>query len=491
MMFSTYITADKRWLKFGDLLLDNETVTQINEYLTMNLEQNYDIRNIILNELTHRYKYRYLCFNDSVAWLVMFDALVKSMRLEYVLHRDSWLKLNVEWIDTDFLREISRETTADDSRTSNTTIGNTQTTTNTSITTSTNTPNTTSTSNTTVNDTSKYTDTTAKTGTDRTSTTGTNTVTPNLTITDSGTNGATTTVTDNTVTTTNTSGDTGQIGVKTTATTPAADTVTKTITTAISPPMNAADSIAGQTSGAETIHSDNINNNTPFEIASNGYISGGQENITYQNLQREENGNYKQNITTETYGQLNTSTELYEPLKTTNTNTTTTTISRSDGATVNTSTQVNGTTGNTQTQTGNTQTTGSSSDTVTYNTEQTFEHLGQDDATHNLNTMQQVSNTGTDVTRVEGLDDATHNLKIVGSGTNATTVTGTGTNEMTETDSGYNNNKSDNYLKFLTAISTAPFINWVGKQFEQLFSDYYCCDDRDYLDISDFTQWEG
>ena len=491
MISRFFITDDKRWLKYGDLLENAETVEQLNEYLSLELEPNYDLRTAINAELAHRYKYRYLFCNDYPAWLSTFHNVLLSIRLQYNLHKTAWMKLNADWIDTDFLRNIQHNTTIGSNTTTNVTAGNTATTTNTSITQSTTTPNTQSTSNTTVKDTSIYTDETAHTGTDTTQNTGTNTVTPNLTISDSGTNSNTTTFKDDTVTSNTTATENGQIGVKTTASTPAADTVTKTIQTAVNPPMNATDGIAGQTSGAETIHSDNINTATPFEIGANGYISGGQETIVYNNLQREQNGNYKQNITTETYGQYNSTTELYEPLKQTTQSHTTTTVSRADGATVNTTTTSNGTTGNTQTQTGNTQTTGNSTNTTQYNDKNTLTHTGLDDNAHNVKTEQTVHNTGTETTKIEGLDDATHNLKTVNSGTTATTQTGTGTNALTGTDTGYNNNKSDNYLKFLTAISTAPFIDWVAKQFEQLFSEYYSCDDRDYLDISDFSEWEG
>lgn len=468
--------SNENWLKFGDILLSVSSQAQILRSLNDTIQNSY-FQNFCFKALKQHYQYRYLCFNDAAKWIEMFQERCSSITPETQLRLTAYLDLNNSFFNSTHNMQVNENGNSSSTITYNNTTNQNETKIDTSIKEDSirKTGNTT-TNNTTIN-TSRTQENIAKTGSITRQSADSTTAS-----TTGAKNNSTSTKDDNISETTN-SGFTGDIGVKTTNVVPSADTVTKTITTAIVPPMNASGYVAGQGQN-QSIYADNITTSTPFDTTAN-YNSSVTENVTYNNLQRESNGNYKSNLTTETFGSFNVTTESYEPLKHVDERVTKTQQKRPENVDFNT--VVTGVE-NSQ-DTGNTSSTGN--ETETYNNlTDTKNFNGLDDATHNIKVTNSTENNLTDTHRITGLDDATHNVNTENSLRKTGNDTTQDTKSSSSTTSGFSGDKSALYKNYIDAVEKSDFVVWFYRSFRDLFSVFYEMDDRNLTDVSNFENWE-
>lgn len=488
-----------------------------------------ELKELFTNAFWGKWRYNYLFVNDYDAWEQQFIDTMLKIKWEFDLRLSGYIEINSKWIDIDVdittdsesqndinvSRETSQNATSitintsivETSQNGNNTVSTEMTESNNLTRNSTDTKTGKDTTTNDLSDKTTYNVTDAKTGTDITDKTGHDTETINITLSKTGKDtrneagNSTTQTVDDTVTTKTVDLTDGQIGVKTTSSVPSADTVIKEITTALNPPMNAVDGVMSQ-GDDKKINSDNLSANDPFTVNSQGYTSAATETIRYTNLQRESNGNYKQNITTDTYGEINTNTGLYEPLKNTHTGTETTTTGRPDGADYNTvvtgannidttttydTKDVTSGTNNTDStakdtvtydsatkRTGDETTTKSGTVAVNYDTTDTITGTETAEKTNNVTESGESSQTS----RVEGMDDDSHNVKNTVENTTNGTDTTTNTGSTSGSTKGHNRTKALLYQDFIDAINKSDFIGWFVNSFSPIFSVYLALDDR-------------
>ena len=525
------------WLKLGDI-----KKTDITNVLNNAFENTTDYNSAFVNYFISKNRYRYMFINNEHIVLDYMDNISQVLRPKLYKILQTELQTNPEFAL--FNHNLTNKGTLSNTQTG--TNSNTQTL-NTSVKTDTNNTNTTTygktdtqTGLTTNNLTNKTTYNTSdeKTGTDvltQTQTGSSETVTTDTrrykventktgTETNNGekSNNEDTTSTSNTHNTednnTVTHTENSKSGVRTVTDTPCAQVITKTITTQLNAPQSLASVISGvpRPNGSEGVAdlspvADNLvyaDNNqadfhpgTPLEVDSR-HLTNVQENVSYPALARDENGNYKQNITTETFGQ-DTGTGI-EPLQ----ENTKVTLTLNDGA------QHNNESNSEVSSTGKVNTKGTSKNTLTFtNRKDTQEYTGSDTTSNNLkvkvtpntttNNQTVYNNTnsksGDDTTTNTGTVNVANTNTLSGKDINANigavTSTNTGTvgnqgtnNTTTNSTSEYNNkgftvDRSVLTESFINLLKNDGIFDWFLKQYEEVFSPSFCMDSREYEDV--------
>ena len=525
------------WLKLGDI-----KKTDITNVLNNAFENTTDYNSAFVNYFISKNRYRYMFINNEHIVLDYMDNISQVLRPKLYKILQTELQTNPEFAL--FNHDLTNKGTLSNTQTG--TNSNTQTL-NTSVKTDTNNTNTTTygktdtqTGLTTNNLTNKTTYNTSdeKTGTDvltQTQTGSSETVTTDTrrykventktgTETNNGekSNNEDTTSTSNTHNTednnTVTHTENSKSGVRTVTDTPCAQVITKTITTQLNAPQSLAGVINGvpRPNGSEGVadlspvadnlvyadnHQADFHPGTPLEVDSR-HLTNVQENVSYPALARDENGNYKQNITTETFGQ-NTATGI-EPLQ----DNTKVTLTLNDGA------EHNNETNSEVSSTGKVNTKGTSKNTLTFtNRKDTQEYTGSDTTSNNLkvkvtpntttNNQTVYNNTnsksGDDTTTNTGTVNVANTNTLSGKDINANTGTVTSTNTGTVGNQGTNNTTTNSVSEYNNkgftvdrSVLTESFINllkndgifdWFLKQYEEVFSPSFCMDSREYEDV--------
>ena len=512
------------WLKLGDI-----KKTDITNVLNNAFENTTDYNSAFVNYFISKNRYRYMFINNEHIVLDYMDNISQVLRPKLYKILQTELQTNPEFAL--FNHDLTNKGTLSNTQTG--TNSNTQTL-NTSLKTDTQTGLTTNnlTNKTTYNTSDEKTGTDvltqSQTGSSETVTTDTrrykveNTKTGTETNNGEKSNNEDTTSTSNTHNTednnTVTHTENSKSGVRTVTDTPCAQVITKTITTQLNAPQSLASVISGvpRPNGSEGVAqlspvADNLvytNNNqadfhpgTPLEVDSR-HLTNVQENVSYPALARDENGNYKQNITKETFGE-DTPTGV-EPLQ----DNTKVTLTKNEGA------EHNNETNSDVTSTGKVNSKGTSKNTLTFtNRKDTQEYTGSDTSSNNLK-VKVTPNTTTNNqtvynnTNSKSGDDTTTNTgtvnvantntlsgKDINTNTGAVTSTNTGTvgnqgtnNTTTNSTSEYNNkgftvDRSVLTESFINLLKNDGIFDWFLKQYEEVFSPSFCMDSREYEDV--------